>query len=122
MLKTCSKCGIVSEDHICKYRTYKKKTKDSKANKFRNTKAWANKSAEIKQRDKCLCQVCINNLYYTINIYNYDKLEVHHIVPVNEDYERRLDNDNLITLCNFHHKMAEVGKIPREELKNLIRE
>lgn len=120
MLKTCSKCGIVPEEHICPYRTYKKKTKDNKANKFRSTKAWANKSNEIKQRDKCLCQICINNLYYTINIYNYDKLEVHHIAPVNEDYDRRLDNNNLITLCNFHHKMAECGKIPREELYKIV--
>jgi hypothetical protein len=41
-------------------------------------------------------------------------------VPVEEDYSKRLDNDNLITLCNFHHKMAEAGQIPRDELKKLI--
>ena len=120
MLKTCSKCGIVSQDHICPYKTYRKKNKDSKSDKFRKTKAWTNKSIEIRQRDKYLCQVCINNLYNTINTYNYDKLEVHHIIPVNEDYDKRLDNDNLITLCNYHHKMAEVGQISREELNRLI--
>lgn len=120
MQKTCSKCGIVPEGHICPYRTYKKKTKDSKANKFRSTKAWLNKREEIKTRDKCLCQMCINNRYFTINIYNYDKLEVHHITPIEEDYNKRLDNDNLITLCNFHHKMAECGKIPREELYEIV--
>jgi len=27
------------------------------------------------------------------------KLEVHHIVPFNEDPSKELDNDNLITLC-----------------------
>ena len=120
MLKTCSKCGIVPEGHICPYRTYKKKNKDSKADKFRKTKAWTNKSLEIRVRDKYLCRVCINNLYNTINTYNYNKLEVHHITPVNEDYNKRLDNDNLITLCNYHHKMAEVGDISREELYRLI--
>lgn len=120
MLKTCSKCGIVPEGHICPYRKPRSNKRDSKADKFRKTKAWINKSIEIRQRDKCLCKVCINNLYYTINIYNYDKLEVHHITPVNEDYDRRLDNDNLITLCNFHHKMAECGKIPREELYEIV--
>ena len=67
MLKTCSKCGIVPQDHVCPYRTYKK-NKDSKANKFRNTKAWARKSIEIRQRDKYLCVVCMNNLYSTIQL------------------------------------------------------
>lgn len=121
MLKTCSKCGIVPQDHKCPYRTYKKKDKDTKADKFRKTKAWTKKSLEIRQRDKYLCQVCINNLYHTISQYNFDKLEVHHIVPINEDYNKRLDNDNLITLCNFHHKMAESSEITREELVRLIK-
>ena len=120
MLKTCSKCGIVNEGHICPYKTYKKRNKDTKADKFRSTKAWTNKSIEIRQRDKYLCVVCINNLYNTINTYNYDKLEVHHITPIEQDYDKRLDNDNLITLCNYHHKLAEEGHIPREELYNLI--
>ena len=117
---TCARCGIVNRGHRCPYKTYTKKNKDSKADKFRKTKAWTNKSIEVRQRDKYLCQVCINNLYNTINTYNYDKLEVHHITPVEEDYNKRLDNDNLITLCNYHHKMAEHGDIPREELYRLI--
>lgn len=121
MLKTCSKCGIVPQDHKCPYKTYNKNNKDSKANRFRKTKAWTNKSIEIRQRDKYLCVVCINNLYSTIQQYNYDKLEVHHITPVEQDYNRRLDNDNLITLCSYHHKMAEKGDIPREELYKLIK-
>lgn len=120
MLKTCSKCGIVSQDHKCPYKTYKKKDKDSQADKFRKTKAWTNKSIEIRQRDKYLCQVCINNLYNTINTYNYDKLEVHHIVPLHEDYNKRLDNDNLITLCKYHHNLAENNEISKEELYKLI--
>lgn len=120
MLKTCSRCGIVDENHKCPYKIYKKKDKDSKADKFRKTKAWTNKSIEIRERDKYLCQVCINNLYNTINQFNFDKLEVHHITPVEEDYNRRLDNDNLITLCNYHHKLAEKGEIPREVLYRLV--
>jgi 5-methylcytosine-specific restriction endonuclease McrA len=121
MLKTCSKCGIVPQDHVCPYRTYNKKNNDSKASKFRKTKSWTKKSLEIRQRDKYLCVVCINNLYSTIHQYNYDKLEVHHITPIEQDYNKRLDNDNLITLCNYHHKMAEKGDIPREELYKLIK-
>ena len=117
---TCSKCGITTRGHICPYRTYKKKDKNSKANKFRATNSWVKKREEIKTRDKYLCQVCINNLYSTMRMINYDRLEVHHIIPIEEDYNKRLDNDNLITLCSYHHHLAERGKIPVEELQNLI--
>lgn len=122
MLKTCSHCGVVDVSHVCPYRKprYKDKDKNSKANKFRVTKTWINKSIEIRERDKYLCRVCINNLYNTINTYNYNKLEVHHIIPIQEDYNKRLDNDNLITLCAYHHHMAEAGEISREELFKLI--
>lgn len=119
---TCSRCGIVKRGHICPHKTYRKRDKDSEAGKFRQTKAWTKKSIEIRQRDRYLCKVCEANLYNTIRQYNSDKLEVHHIIPVNEDYNKRLDNDNLISLCNYHHKLAEDGAIPRDLLQELIKE
>lgn len=118
---TCSICGVVKRGHKCPYKKDRRTDKNSKADKFRKSKAWTKKSIEIRQRDRYLCRVCEANLYNTIQQFNYDKLEVHHITPVNEDYNKRLDNDNLITLCNYHHKMAEAGDIPREELKGLIK-
>lgn len=118
---TCSRCGIVERGHICPYKPQKKRDKNSQADKFRKSKGWTNKSIEIRQRDRYLCRVCEANLYNTIKQFNYDKLEVHHIIPINEDYDKRLDNDNLITLCNYHHKMAEAGEIPREVLQGLIK-
>ncbi len=47
------------------------------------------------------------------------KLSVHHIVPLAEDFNRRLDDGNLITLCGFHHEQAERGVISRELLLEL---
>lgn len=47
------------------------------------------------------------------------RLEVHHIVPLVEDYDLRAEEDNLITLCTLHHKDAEAGKIDRETLRRL---
>ena len=117
---TCSRCGIVKRGHICPHKTYRKRERDSKADAFRKTKRWTDKSIEIRQRDRYLCRVCEANLYNTIRQINADKVEVHHIVPIAEDYNRRLDNDNLISLCNYHHKMAEAGQIPRELLQGLI--
>lgn len=120
MLKTCKWCGIVSEDHICPYRKPRRTKENTKANTFRKTNKWTQKSKEIRERDKYLCRVCINDLYNTVNQFNYKKLEVHHIVPIEEDYNKRLDNNNLITLCSYHHKMADSGEIPREELIDMI--
>ena len=120
-LITCSKCmRVVERGHICPYRTQKQYVKSSPASKFRNTKSWMKKSKEIKERDNYLCRAFINNLYSTVATYNFKKLEVHHIIPIEEDYNKRLDNDNLITLCSYHHHMAELGLIPREELFNII--
>ena len=114
MLRTCNVCGrIHQEDKMCK-RKYPNK-KNSKANSFRNTNDWINKREQIKRRDKYLCQVCLKN-----NIYTYNNLQIHHIIPINIDYSKRLDSDNLITLCTYHHHQAEKGLITREQLLEII--
>ena len=121
-LISCSRCGIVPRGHRCPYKTYKKKAYDTEADRFRKSKRWTNKSIEVRQRDRYLCRVCMANLYNTIQQFTYNELDVHHIVPINEDYNKRLDNDNLISLCRYHHKMADDGKIPKEVLYSLIKE
>lgn len=83
---------------------------------------WQKKRDEIKQRDNYLCQVCIRKLYDTRNQYTYDSLEVHHGVPLEEDFDRRLDNDILLTICERHHGMAEKGVIPKQEILDIIKE
>ena len=120
MYKTCKMCGVVPEDHICPHRKSRQKSGDRQSDRFRKTKAWTNKSIEIRQRDRYLCQVCLLNLYNTLSFLNYKTVEVHHITPINEDYNRRLDNDNLISLCSYHHKMADKGQIPRAELYEIV--
>ena len=118
MLKTCSVCGQIHDHNkIC---TRQSRKKETKANKFRRTYKWQQKSQRIKIRDKFLCRVCLSGKYDTDYVYNYKQLEVHHIIPIEEDYEKRLDSSNLITLCCYHHKMAEDGAIPRDELQNHI--
>ena len=41
----------------------------------------------------------------------YKGLSVYHIAPLSEDWERRLDETNFITLCALHHDMAERGRL-----------
>ena len=119
---TCKYCGITTRGHVCPHKKSRKKSGDRDSDRFRKTKQWTNKSLEIRQRDKFLCQVCLRNLYNTMDFLNFKTVEVHHITPINEDYNRRLDNDNLISLCSYHHKMAEQGQIPREELYKIVGE
>jgi 5-methylcytosine-specific restriction endonuclease McrA len=114
MWKACAKCGKIHEYNKKCYigDTYRKK--NTNANKFRATTQWKNKSEEVRIDSKYLCSVCLDN-----NIYTYDRLEVHHIEPIEHNYERRLDNYNLICLCNNHHRQAEEGKMDKEYLFKL---
>lgn len=68
----------------------------------------------IVSRDMGLCQICLENGTYTA-----DKLEVHHITALSEDFSLRLDRLNLITLCSYHHKQADDGKIDAEKLRKM---
>jgi 5-methylcytosine-specific restriction endonuclease McrA len=118
MLKTCSICGRIHDFNQVCTRPCKKKT--TRQNEFRDSYQWKQKRNQIKSRDKYLCQVCLTDKYKTNYRYTYDELEVHHIVPIEEDYNLRLDSNNLITLCRMHHEMAEAGEISKEELKAMI--
>lgn len=88
--------------------------RDSRADRFRNTQAWRSKSAVILDRDYHCCRVC----YAAGNICT-SGLSVHHITPLAVDYDRRLEEDNLITLCRFHHEQAERGAIKAGFLREL---
>ncbi|NFA43377.1 HNH endonuclease [Clostridium botulinum] len=121
MLISCAKCGKIHDRKFkCNVPRAYKKRGSTLADRFRNTQAWRDKKKGIKDRDKHLCQICIRNLYSTHGrIYNA-KVEVHHIVPLNEDYQLRLTGSNLICLCPYHHKLAERGHIQRSELKKIV--
>lgn len=132
MLRSCKYCGHIHDSKVvCKQKEaaqkqraikYRGRNKGSKADKFRWTKDWQSKREDIKQRDKCLCQICIRKLYGTVYQYNYNNLSVHHAVSLNEDYSKRLDDDNLLTVCDTHHEMCESGEIPREVVLKIISE
>lgn len=125
MLKSCRYCGrIHAKGYVCpKKPSPEKRTKmETEQNKFRSKNSWAKKSKAIRQRDGFLCQVCIRGLYNPERIYQTDGLEVHHIIPLKNDYNLRLDDENLITLCKKHHEMAEAGKIPTTLLKRIAKE
>lgn len=129
MLKSCSSCGHIHDSkYICpqkqkaindRQRRYKA---DRDIDKFRNTKAWRDKRVRIKARDNYLCQICIRKLYGTINQYTYTNLSVHHAESLEDAWEKRLDDDNLLTTCDMHHEKMESGEIPKDVVLKIIAE
>ena len=114
-LKSCSYCNKIHSGECD--RKPKKEKKVTSKDRFRWTQDWQNKREEIKERDNHLCQVCLAKQRYT-----YDNLSVHHILPLETNYELRLDNFNLITLCLDDHELAESGEIDRDSLIKIARE
>lgn len=117
MYKSCQRCGrIHSANYTCKVgvkkRSYNYYYEESK---LRNTTAWVYKAREMKERASYLCEVCRDE-----GIYNYEDLEVHHIVKLQDDPTKLLDDDNLITLCISHHKLADAGMIDKGYLLKLV--
>lgn len=122
MLRSCQYCGRIHDRKmVCNHKP-KKNTNITEADKFRWSSVWHKKREEIKKRDLHLCQICVRELYNTLVKYNINELEVHHNVPINEDYDKRLDNNNLLTICSYHHKMCERGVISRKEVQKIINE
>ena len=118
MLKSCYYCGRVHpEGYDCPSKPKQiRKQYDTKQVQFRATTAWRAKRKQIQERDRYLCQACLHELPGTVHKYNSNKLSVHHIIPLDEDYSRRLDEDNLITLCAGHHSQADAGIIDKQTL------
>lgn len=114
MLKSCQYCGRIHEKgYDCGKRPVY--TKDRTEEKFRSSRAWQRKREKIRQRDLNLCRLA---LYYENRIV-CDDLSVHHIEPLAEVWESRLEDGNLITLSRAWHEEAEAGNVPRELLHTL---
>lgn len=119
MKKACKYCGKIHEiKEICDKKPVFKR--GDREDRFRWTQAWKDKREYIKERDQYLCQACLNDMYGTVKRLTTDKLSVHHIKPLKTNFELRLDDNNLITLCDMHHELAEKGQISARELIKLI--
>lgn len=117
MQRSCPYCGrVVPYDHKCDMAPARKwKQKDNKITRFHHSRAWTDKSRDIRARDNGIDQAAIHGLDGEPYIYTHE-LSVHHIIPLSEDFDRRLDDYNLITLSKKTHELAEKGLIRREDL------
>lgn len=121
MLKTCSRCGGTHPvgTRGCPDKPRWERRTDSEA-AIRNTSRWRRTRDQVKQEQKHLCQVCLTGAFGTVDEYTHEALEVHHIHPLEQAPERAYDHTNLITLCRFHHEMAERGDIPQFVQERLV--
>lgn len=128
MLKSCKYCMRIHDSKImCAQKKEVeeerwKNRENTRAFSFRKSHAWTQKSLSVRTRDKYQCLCCKALLEGTVRQYNSDSLSVHHITPIEEDYGLRLDEFNLITVCDVHHELCEAGKISRETQRQLVLE
>ena len=117
MYKACPYCkGIHPKGYVC-HRKPSYKTQD-RITSFRNTKQWQRKRAYIRDRDRHMCRLCAIG-YGDQPVKYISDVSVHHIEPLAEAWEKRLDDDNLICLCSYHHELAEREVFDKELLKKL---
>ena len=94
--------------------------KDTKAAAFRRSYEWTEKSLSVRARDHYRCLCCKAKLIGTVHEIETHDLSVHHITPIKEAYDLRLDESNLITVCEIHHELCESGDIPRDVQRSLV--
>lgn len=123
MLKSCPYCGMIHPTgYECPKKPAQKIVRTSNAARFRKSWAWQRKRDCIVARDFSLCRVCNEGSFGVFGIPGLQRdLSVHHIEPLEENFDLRLEDDNLLTCCDKHHRMAEDGKIPRSYLHALAR-
>lgn len=114
MFKSCSKCGKI---HDSNYKcNVGRNFTGGDERKLRSKYSWTLKSLEIRESANHLCEVCKDK-----GIITFKDVEVHHIVKVKDDESKLLDNENLICLCQEHHKQADRGDIDQGYLLKLAR-
>ena len=116
LLKSCKYCGRIHDTkYVCANKPSYYPKSSTEATRVHNSSKW-NKTREIvRRRDAYACAYCLKDKRI-----NCTDIEVHHIVPINEDNSKEYDLDNLITLCRRHHELAEKGLIDRKELLDIV--
>jgi len=72
--------------------------------RFYHTKAWHDVRQETLTRQHYLCQDCLREDKITV------AKTVHHIIPLRDDWSKRLDQDNLEVICFEHHNQEHPEK------------
>lgn len=97
---------------------YKQSLKDSRENKFYSTDKWIRLRDTIRIKCLGLCLICYFKGRYE------DLYTIHHIEDIKDNWDRRLDNKNLIGLCQHHHiqvhKEYDKSKLDKAKMQKLL--
>ena len=115
--KYCSVCAVKANNRHKEYKLYRK---DKEEQKFYNSTNWRKKREHIKDRDNGLCLVCL----YNKEIKSMDT--VHHIEELKDNWNRRYDEDNLISVCESCHQKIHKAyrnnkKLEQTKLKRILK-
>ena len=92
-------CEVCEAKANARHKEYKRYRTDDKEQRFYSDPDWIRKRDKIKYTDNGYCLRCLNNNdHRTIDT-------VHHIVELKEDWSKRFDDDNLISLCESCHQV-----------------
>ncbi|EOU2050044.1 MAG: hypothetical protein E6610_03925 [Clostridium perfringens] len=90
-------------------------------NKFYSSSAWQKTRASMMRDCGYKCCVCSNVYPDTIVKHYTEAREVHHVIPIRDCWDKRLDVDNLVCLCTEHHHLIHQNEIRNKfELEKFI--
>ena len=119
--KHCSRCGRrlrVGETCSCQTaykKNYNKFNRDKAFERFRRSKEWLRIRQAVIDRDDGIDQYALHTTGKLI-----PGTSVHHIIPLADDWSRRLDMSNLILLSEQTH--GEIEKIYQTKDKSAMQE
>ena len=87
----------------------KKENYHSRYSQFYNSKQWHNLRNFKWQSSNGVCEMCLKD-----GIIN-EAREIHHIVPIEKDWNKKLDYENLIALCPEHHNLMHERISPLQQ-------
>lgn len=101
-LVSCTRCGRIHEENRCTMpnMVYGRKQQTSK---YRADRRWHYARRQALDRDLYCCRMCLD----MDNYIERENLEVHHIIPIYKNHDMAYEVNNLITLCNRHHRLVE---------------
>lgn len=79
---------------------------------FYNSPEWKKLRKQKWQDANGLCEMCLAEGIVR------EGREVHHKIPIEEDWSKRFDYDNLILLCPDHHNQMHERISPLQEFLN----
>ncbi|KEH91576.1 HNH endonuclease (plasmid) [Clostridium botulinum C/D str. BKT12695] len=121
----CSCGNIIKQGTKCPKcsKKYDNLVRDKKSRNFYHSRSWIITRNRIKNRDNGLCLVCLKSKTIT------PMDTVHHIEELSNTWSKRLDSNNLISVCNSCHnsihakyKKSKIDKLEMQrELKEIIK-